>query len=179
MRKYQCHKTVEAAEIITVLTYPAGSGYVAFLNADGERCVQPVGTGKGNLFARGKPHVGDYLVKYDGGYMAWSPRQAFEDGYTLIRECEPVASETRHPTLQAPADHFPLPRPSVGVIVYYFWAPSARPLAAIVEFVHEDGQVNLTAFSGGPIFHGAVKHKHAPGRASFQDCWAWPWEVAP
>jgi len=43
-----------------------------------------------DIFARGVPVVGDYIVIYrdaggnDGAYKSWSPAAEFEDGYTLL-----------------------------------------------------------------------------------------------
>jgi hypothetical protein len=37
-----------------------------------------------DVFSRGMPEPGDYLVRYDGGYMSWSPKQPFEDGYSPV-----------------------------------------------------------------------------------------------
>jgi hypothetical protein len=40
-----------------------------------------------NFFGRGSPAVGDYLVRYEPeGYLSWSPKKAFEDGYTEITD---------------------------------------------------------------------------------------------
>jgi len=35
-------------------------------------------------FARGRPSDGDYLVRYEDGYLSWSPKKAFENGYTKV-----------------------------------------------------------------------------------------------
>jgi hypothetical protein len=45
------------------------------------------------VFARGTPQLGDYLVAYNVGtdleYIAWSPAAVFEDGYTKGRRDRP------------------------------------------------------------------------------------------
>lgn len=83
MRRWQSHKIVEAepitsfADTITNKSVTAGEGINAYRHEVPE-----------NFFGRGKPEIGDYLVRYDTGkdteYLSWSPRQAFEEGYTLI-----------------------------------------------------------------------------------------------
>jgi hypothetical protein len=36
------------------------------------------------LASRYIPEPGDYLVRYEDGYLAFSPKKAFEDGYTRV-----------------------------------------------------------------------------------------------
>lgn len=37
------------------------------------------------IFTRGRPVEGqDYIVVYEDGYASWSPKAAFEDGYTAV-----------------------------------------------------------------------------------------------
>jgi hypothetical protein len=74
MQKYRSHKVVEAAPIIMHT-----DGLVVVRNADGteEHVKVPEDFG-----ARGEPSNGDYLVRYQpDGYLSWSPKAAFEDGY--------------------------------------------------------------------------------------------------
>lgn len=94
MPRWRCHKIVEAAQIesfnvivdppYVVVNWPltAGlrKGWVVYVPR--------------SIFARGEPKRGDYLVRYDDNYVSWSPKKAFEDGYTLI-----VEREYRHVTL--------------------------------------------------------------------------------
>lgn len=191
MRKYQCHKTVEAAEIVGVYT-PHGAateGYVNFLDTDGKRCVQLAETGKGNLFARGRPHVGDYLVKYDDGYMAWSPKQAFEDGYTLIRECKPVdprrmdAVGEKIKAAATPAAGSPGPQTIAfaRIVNYHDGRAGYCCKPAIVTGVATDRTVNLCVFPTGfgdsqvvPILVERVRYR---GPMNTGAGWSWP-EVA-
>lgn len=75
--RWQCHKRVTAAQIQrvemltdggAVLHFPAGQhGRVS--SAYMERC---------------RPEEGGYWVRYDDDYESYSPKEAFEDGYTLI-----------------------------------------------------------------------------------------------
>ncbi len=77
MRRWQSHKIVEAEQItscantITNKTVTTSDG----LNAHRHEVPE-------SFFARGLPDVGDYLVIYEDGYMSWSPKKAFEEGYT-------------------------------------------------------------------------------------------------
>jgi hypothetical protein len=64
MKKYKCHKIVEAE--------PATKGEVEAIKEKREISKQDTKTEKG------------YLVKYEDGYISWSPKKAFEDGYTEI-----------------------------------------------------------------------------------------------
>ncbi len=75
MRKYQSHKVVEAAIIESWVQTEAGPIQV--------KTDQGTWLAKFNIFARGNPQVGDYLVRYEDGYLSWSPAKAFEEGYTL------------------------------------------------------------------------------------------------
>lgn len=75
MKKYRSHKVVEAAPIVMHT-----DDLVIVRNADGteEHVAVPDDFG-----ARGGPSNGDYLVRYQpDGYLSWSPKKAFEDGYT-------------------------------------------------------------------------------------------------
>lgn len=74
MRKFQSHKVVEAEQISEI----TGNGRIILV--DGESIPTPA-----DLFARYHPSAGDYLIRYDGGYLSVSPRAAFEDGYTEVK----------------------------------------------------------------------------------------------
>lgn len=92
--RYRSHKVVEAAEILRVAQT---SGYVVI--GPGEK-PEKVATPEG-FFSRGAPNSGDFLVRYQpDGYLSWSPRAAFLEGYTaepedwrerLIRERDELA----------------------------------------------------------------------------------------
>ena len=69
MRRYRSHKVVEAGVVQHV---EAGS-----VTVDDEVIPVPAG-----IFARGTPSIGeDYLVRYEDGYVSWSPKATFEAGY--------------------------------------------------------------------------------------------------
>jgi len=72
MKKYRSHKIVEAGVIQDKV---AGR-----VKVDDEWVEVP-----DNIFARGLPVFGaDYLVRYEDGYISWSPKKAFEDGYDEV-----------------------------------------------------------------------------------------------
>jgi hypothetical protein len=77
-KRYRSHKVVEAVEIAGV---SQEVGLVA--PVEGEHVDVP-----DNFFGRGTPETGDFLVRYapdakhPNGYLSWSPRRAFLDGYT-------------------------------------------------------------------------------------------------
>lgn len=70
---YQCHKKVRALRI----EKRAGLSF-RFEGID-----HPVEVSM-DLLGRFVPEAGDYLVIYSDEYVSFSPRQAFEDGYTKI-----------------------------------------------------------------------------------------------
>lgn len=83
---YISHKRVQAAEILSIGFY--------FTNGDGA-LMRHLDVSIGGVahtvdvtdkvFARGAPVPGDYLVKYEDGYISFSPRKAFLDGYALAQ----------------------------------------------------------------------------------------------
>lgn len=73
--QYQCHKKVWALQIDRIDEFDM----IHFRTPGFAPKPAPE-----RLFARGRPWPGDYLVKYDNGYWSWSPRKAFEEGYTRI-----------------------------------------------------------------------------------------------
>lgn len=83
MKKYKCHKVVEASKILGMSD--DGDDQVTFVVADqlpggGNELVQA----PKNILSRYKPVEGDYLVKCEDGYLAISPGKAFEDGYSEL-----------------------------------------------------------------------------------------------
>lgn len=79
MQKYKCHKVVEAAKITSVSPqYIAENEKSAVVDvvADGETFTLPI--------VRNSPSIGDYVVRYEDGYLSWSPANPFEEGYTLL-----------------------------------------------------------------------------------------------
>lgn len=75
MRRYRCHKVVEAAEIVQ-----HGDGFVLVRHENGAETRVSVPE---TFMARGEPSNGDFLVRYlPDNYLSWSPRKAFLDGYS-------------------------------------------------------------------------------------------------
>lgn len=85
MERFRSHKIVEAAEIRSIGYSPIGSSELLVALTDDT--IVPVPEA---LAARGWPKPGDFLVRYSDGYLSWSPRQAFLDGY------RPIAPEEGH-----------------------------------------------------------------------------------
>lgn len=91
---YTSHKVVKAAEIDGVA--PVHPPQPADCSSSPEQyqvgLVVRGGPGAGDMryvvtvpagvFARGMPANGDYLVVYEGNYVSWSPKKAFEEGYS-------------------------------------------------------------------------------------------------
>jgi hypothetical protein len=100
MKSYQCHKVVQAGEILGVdaerhnVFFDNGGGVSMWTSAD--------------LFARGAPGVTDYIVFYDGDYVSWSPKAVFEAGYTYMA---PAAAPAVEPA-PVPAVAAPEPAPA-------------------------------------------------------------------
>jgi hypothetical protein len=92
MPKYKCHKEVWALKIADVildakvvatppggaLITPAEDGYAPFA-VDAQYVLKHFS----NL--QREQIIGGYYVVYQDGYKSFSPAQAFEEGYTLIR----------------------------------------------------------------------------------------------
>lgn len=72
-KTYESHKVVQAKQITCVVHG------VVFI--DGEGCFRPTVPEMAD-----KAKVGDYAVIYADGYQSISPRVAFQDGYTEIKE---------------------------------------------------------------------------------------------
>ena len=76
MKKYQSHKTVEAAKIKAA---EYGNEKIRLALDDGTVEVVP----RADRFKPTEEDLG-YLVRYSDGYLSWSPTKAFEEGYTEI-----------------------------------------------------------------------------------------------
>lgn len=86
MRRFKCHKIVEAAKIFGVVTF-TDAGH---RTDDKERMTRMdlhTADGLFNLPVGEKmPVPGDYVVRYSDGHTSWSPAKAFEEGYTLLQD---------------------------------------------------------------------------------------------
>lgn len=78
LRKWKCHKVVEAAKIASV-----HHGKLLLEVADGAGGQTEVLISD-SWDARHKPQPGGYFVRYDDGYESYSPAKAFEEGYTPL-----------------------------------------------------------------------------------------------
>lgn len=80
--RYECHKNVGALEIKEVGDYKPSE----MLGGGLLRHVEFVGGNyallAAEMFHRYTPVPGDFLVIYEDGYMSFSPRKAFLDGYS-------------------------------------------------------------------------------------------------
>lgn len=85
LAKWKCHKVVASGLIEAINPGGATDGFVLSVRqADGSLADTPV---PAEIFARGAPEPGQaYLVDYQDGYRSWSPKKAFEEGYTRIEE---------------------------------------------------------------------------------------------
>lgn len=84
MRRWQSHQIVEADEITDIVnTMTVKSVTTMGLALEAERRPLP-----DNFFDRGTPQVGDYLIRhsYETNDLSWSPKAAFEEGYTLYED---------------------------------------------------------------------------------------------
>lgn len=88
MKRYKCHKVVEAGKIVQINweterpDWPGGKGMV-FLDNKKTGELVPIDRG---WFEKHEPEVGGYFVRYADGYTSYSPAEAFESGYTEITE---------------------------------------------------------------------------------------------
>lgn len=83
MRKWQSHKIVEAEPFDSFIPGrgdDSGKPGQRALLESGEEILLP-----DNFGARGEPEEGDYVVRYEDGYISWSPKEAFESGYSLAK----------------------------------------------------------------------------------------------
>lgn len=71
--QYQCHKKVHALQI----------SYVGVATLYVHGTFAPIEVGE-KWISKYKPEAGGYYVLYDDGYTSFSPKEAFEDGYSLI-----------------------------------------------------------------------------------------------
>ncbi len=89
MQRYVSHKEVEAGKITKVVNRSAH----AELELEGQDSCFPVTLENlarlEDMAVNQQPPradatiIGGYVVRYAGGYVSWSPAEAFEEGYTL------------------------------------------------------------------------------------------------
>lgn len=92
--RYRSHKVVEAlliAAIVPVSNMPDGTGWSpSMLHFDDQAGYTPLRVEPAWL-QKHAPMEGGYLVRYPDGYLSWSPREAFEDGYSPLWAAGPAA----------------------------------------------------------------------------------------
>lgn len=80
MRRYRSHKLVEAGKIQGITFNAAGDA--VRMQVGGQQYDVP-----NDILVRAPSlGVGDYLVKYDDGYMSVSPAAVFEAGYAPLED---------------------------------------------------------------------------------------------
>ena len=93
MLRYKCHKEVNALEIAHI-KYDEGG-----MPSNGSAVIFPANPDykpfkvSSHYILRHKPVVGGYYVVYDDGYESFSPKEAFEAGYTLLTNDKRRAAE--------------------------------------------------------------------------------------
>lgn len=91
MPKYKSHKEVHALEIASV-EKDIDKAQEDNRETDGTAMIYPVDRRyapfkvEANYVNKHNPQAGGYYVVYEDGYESWSPKEAFESGYTLITE---------------------------------------------------------------------------------------------
>jgi hypothetical protein len=87
MPKYQSHKKVWALKIKSIVRDGEGENR----DSDGTASITPKEVGyvpfkvSRDYMHRHRPEVSGYFVQYEDGYQSFSPADAFENGYTLIK----------------------------------------------------------------------------------------------
>lgn len=82
MQKYKCHKEVQAAEIHMISEGKDGTETI--ITFDDYEPMHFSYDDYRKMIARYQPKRGDFLVIYEDGYQAFSPRDAFLNGYSKI-----------------------------------------------------------------------------------------------
>lgn len=89
MPKYKCHKEVHALEIAKI-TFDEDEARKEGRETTGEAIIVPADEGyapfkvSAEYVVKHRPLAGGYYVVYEGGYKSWSPKEAFEKGYSKV-----------------------------------------------------------------------------------------------
>ncbi|WP_070988435.1 hypothetical protein [Halofilum ochraceum] len=78
--RYRSHKEVRAVQIEKVIPTAGGGAEIVPVDAG----ISPF-TVEAAYMKKHKPEAGGYYVVYSDGYESWSPKEAFEQGYTRIK----------------------------------------------------------------------------------------------
>lgn len=87
MPKYRCHKEVWALKIKNIqqsTVQPSPHPYGSYTITPEDKGFAPFDVPTA-FVERHTPVAGGYYVQYEGGYTSYSPAEAFEGGYTLIK----------------------------------------------------------------------------------------------
>ena len=90
MPRYQCHKKVWALKIKSI-SFDRDVAKKEGRETDGSATITPADLGFAqfkvdfDFVVKHKPQAGGYYVVYEDGYKSFSPAEAFESGYTLIK----------------------------------------------------------------------------------------------
>jgi hypothetical protein len=82
MKKYKCHKSVEAGRISMLSAYgvevmtDGQREHVTWTRQEADRINHAVMSHNGGGLG--------YLVRYEDGYLSWAPTAVFEAGYTEL-----------------------------------------------------------------------------------------------
>lgn len=79
--RYTCHKVVHAAQIGSITRTATEGTMLMVTQLNGSTLAIGVDD---EWVAKHKPEPDGYFVVYEDGYKSWSPKEAFEDGYTLL-----------------------------------------------------------------------------------------------
>ncbi len=83
MPQYKSHKIVEALKIKEIIRIPEGGATIVPENENfGSFTVSE------EFMAKHNPSEGGYYVRYSDEYESWSPADAFEEGYTELKEAK-------------------------------------------------------------------------------------------
>lgn len=108
LRRYTCHKEVEAAQIVWIEREVDSNGSADLVFESVERQSIRVDLA---YMRKHQPQIGGYYVRYDGGYESFSPADAFEAGYAPgqgIRATAAMqATAIRHLVNEAEANQTP------------------------------------------------------------------------
>ena len=80
--QYQCHKVVEALQIDYIETRATGEGGEYTLHFSNKEYKPRIVSRE--YIRKHNPEDGGYYVIYSDDYESYSPRKAFEEGYTKL-----------------------------------------------------------------------------------------------
>ena len=88
LARWQSHKIVRGGQITMVDLVgrkdgPQNTYFIQVIDKDGDTLGIDIPV---EVFARGVPSAGDFIVAYEDGYLSWSPCKVWLAGYTRIAE---------------------------------------------------------------------------------------------